>query len=66
MKKIYRNLLIGASRTLILFPEKSIPQVKLYQPSPSIIEALKGDWEKIGKDFQVAIEQAENVETSTI
>ena len=66
MKKVYRNLLIGASKTLILFPERPVPPVKLYRPAASIFEALKGDWEKIGKDFQVAIEQAENVETSTI
>jgi len=32
----------------------------MYRPANSALEALQGDWEKVGKDLQKAINEAEN------
>jgi hypothetical protein len=52
---LLKNIIFGATTVLELFPTDrraiSPKREKLYTPAASDLEALRGDWEKIGCDL---------------
>ncbi|MDI1300354.1 MAG: hypothetical protein PSX71_00395 [bacterium] len=60
MNRIISNLLSGASGLLVLIPAQSIPQLRPVTTERSDVEALRGDAEKIGMDFNAAISKIIN------
>ena len=57
-------MLIGAGRVLLLFPPLYGRRPRMYHPADSAFEALRGDWEKIGRDLHNALEKAEQIEVN--
>lgn len=59
MEKGFKNSLRGAGSILELWPVRNRGEwQRLYQPAPTDVDALRGDWERVGLDLQHAIDAA--------
>jgi hypothetical protein len=56
MNKLIRNLLRGASTVLVLWPEARKVLLRA-RPYRSDAEALRRDWDQVGKDLWKAFDQ---------
>lgn len=53
MTSLYRHLLHGAGSVLRLWP----PVGHAHRPAVSDLDALRGDWGKIGQDFSTVLDR---------
>jgi len=56
MTKLLQNILRGAGTILDLSPPRRLTHTR-YDPSLSVEDALKRDWERVGQDIKIATEK---------
>lgn len=56
------NLLEGAGSLMSVNPTMSSKHRRLYDPAPSVEEALEQDWRKLAKDFRKSAKKVMNGE----
>lgn len=62
MKTTLRNIMLGAAAIGGLFPPSTPPVIRpLYKPHASDADAIRSDWEAVGKDLRSVMDRVGHV-----
>lgn len=62
MKNTFKNIMLGAAAIGGLFPSSQPPVIQpLYKPHASDADAIRSDWEAVGKDLRSVMDRVGHV-----
>ena len=62
MKATFKNILLGAASIASIFPVPTPPVIRpLYKPHASDAEAIRSDWEAVGRDLRSTMDRIGHV-----
>jgi len=62
MKAIFKNILLGAASIGSIFPSPQPPDFRpLYKPHASDADAIRSDWEAVGRDLRSTMDRVGHV-----